>query len=263
MASVEFKRYCGSFRAGSALVNRILEELFPFATYWANARKLRRKSDELIDSGNAGLEAEYQVLGLDKLLTRLKEEHDRAIAIDEKTTKLTLTFSIAIALVSSIGSYFLDALEGSSALSAIVGLTQVAAIFALASGLIAVRALTTLPKYGYGTKFALEETNLVAVTRALMAQEKINVLRHVRNEAAYQCLRNALVCLVFAVILLCVEPWLGKLIPEQRVPRGRWAPSNNTLQVTFDPLRTFAVAKANAASNASERGVSHSISEPS
>lgn len=30
--------------------------------------------------------------------------------------------------------------------------------------------------------------------------------------------------------------------------------SNNTLQVTFDPLPTFAVAKAAIASNAPERG---------
>lgn len=29
---------------------------------------------------------------------------------------------------------------------------------------------------------------------------------------------------------------------------------NNTLQVTFDPLRTFATAKAHIASNAPERG---------
>ncbi|WP_165742028.1 hypothetical protein [Candidatus Thiosymbion oneisti] len=29
---------------------------------------------------------------------------------------------------------------------------------------------------------------------------------------------------------------------------------NNTLQVTFDPLRTFAAAKARIASNAPERG---------
>jgi len=31
-------------------------------------------------------------------------------------------------------------------------------------------------------------------------------------------------------------------------------PINNTLQVTFDPLRTFAVAKAHIASNALGRG---------
>ena len=32
------------------------------------------------------------------------------------------------------------------------------------------------------------------------------------------------------------------------------AQSNNTLEVTFDPTLTFAVAKADAASNAPQRG---------
>lgn len=232
MASVKFKRLGGCFCAGLDLVNQIFEELFPFVAYWVNARKLRRSADRLIDSGDARLEAEYQPLGVDKLRARLGEEHARGAAIDEKTTKLTLTFSIAIALMSSVGSYFLGASEGSVAFSAIVGLTELAAIFALVSGLIAVRALTTLPAYGYGTKFALEETNLEVLTRALIAQEKINALRHIRNEAAYQCLRNSLVCLVVAVALLTVNPWLGKLMSEENAIRGRCSPSNNELQVS-------------------------------
>ncbi len=135
-----------------------------------------------------------------------------------------------------------------------MALTEVAAIFALISGLIAVRALTTLPAYGYGTNFASVSGDPLAVARALLAQEKINSLRHVRNEAAYQCLRNSLICLIFAVALLSIEPWLGKLVPEQRDPRGRWAPSNKSLQVTFDPLPIFAVAKTGIASNAPELG---------
>lgn len=208
MAAVGFKRYSGCFRAGVALVNRVLEELFPFAAYCANARRLRRTADQLVGSGNANRETEYQALGLENLRTRLDEEHARAVSIDEKTAKLTLTFSIAIALMSSVGSYFLDGLKGSSAIAVIVGLTQLAAVFALVSGLIAVRALTTLPTYGYGTKFALEAADLSVVSRALMAQEKINALRHVRNEAAYQCLRNSLICLVMAIVLL----WLGRCL---------------------------------------------------
>ena len=169
---------------------RLLEELFPFVSYWLNSRKLLAKAAQLVEQGDAELEAEYLQLDDEQLSARLTEEHTRGVSIDEKTAKLTLTFSIAIALTSSVGSYFLDSLEGSVALSAIVVLTEVGAIFALISGLVSVRALTTLPTYGYGTSFTAKAADKNLVARSLMAQEKINALRQVRNEAAYQCLRK-------------------------------------------------------------------------
>lgn len=116
----------------------------------------------------------------------------------------------------------------------IVLLTEIGAIFALLSGLIAVRALTTLPTYGYGTSFTAKAADKLVVARALMAQEIINTLRQVRNEAAYQCLRNALCCLVIAVTLLCAEPWLAELVKDERVPKGRWAPSSSALRLVLD-----------------------------
>lgn len=252
MATVKFKRLGGCVRASYLRMTRVLEELIPFVFYWLNSRKLRAQADHLAEHGSSELEAEYLQLDKGQLSARLKKEHTRGVSIDEKTAKLTLTFSIAIALTSSVGSYFVDSLEGSVALSGIVAIANVAAIFALVSGLISVRALTTLPTYGYGTSFVAKATDELVVARSLMAQEKINALRQVRNEAAYQCLRNSLCCLVIAVALLCVEPWLGQIVPEKKVPRGRWAPSNNTLQVTFDPLRPFAAAKVRIASNAPE-----------
>lgn len=231
---------------------RLFEELLPFASYWLNSRKLLAKAAELAEQGDGELEAEYLQLDYEQLSARLTEEHTRGVSIDEKTAKLTLTFSIAIALMSSVGSYFLDSLEGSVVLSAVVVLTEVGAIFALISGLVSVRALTTLPTYGYGTSYTAKATDKLLVARSLMAQEKINALRQVRNEAAYQSLRNALFCLMIAVALLCVEPWLEELVQEKRVPRGRWSPSNNTLQATFEPLSTLAVTRAHIASNAPE-----------
>ena len=39
-----------------------------------------------------------------------------------------------------------------------------------------------------------------------------------------------------------------------RILCGRTSTANNTLEVTFDPSLTFAAAKADAASNAPQRG---------
>lgn len=224
-------------------MNRVFEEALPFVFYCINSRKLRESADYLARHGSSELEAEYLQLDNDQLSDRLKEEHARGVSIDEKTAKLTLTFSMAIALISSVGSYFVDSLEGSVALSGTVSIANVAAIYALMSGLISVRALTTLPTYGYGTTFSAKAVDKLVVARSLMAQEKVNALRHVRNEAAYQCLRNSLCCLVLAVALLCVEPWIDQVVPDKRVPRGRWLPSNNTLQVSIDSLPTFSPLK--------------------
>lgn len=89
-------------------MSRFFEELFPFASYWLGSRKFLAKAARLMEHGNAKLDAEYLELDDCQLSARLTEEHVRGVSIDEKTAKLTLTFSIAIALTSSVSSFFIE-----------------------------------------------------------------------------------------------------------------------------------------------------------
>ena len=75
-------------------------------------------------------------------------------------------------------------------------------IFAIIGAILALGALKTLPLYGYGTEFRLKvlDDDGARVT-ALAAQEKINFVRYMRNETAYECLRNGLIILLLSVIL--------------------------------------------------------------
>ncbi len=133
---------------------------------------------------------------------RLREEHDRAREIDEKTTKFTLSFSIAFSALGALG--VLVAKQGSvtgvnDLLTLVFG---VSIAYAIIGGLIALGALTTLPKYGYGTDYEVAAMKSKRVkARTLAGQEIMNTVRHLRNEAAYQCLRNGLLCLLLGVLL--------------------------------------------------------------
>jgi hypothetical protein len=72
----------------------------------------------------------------------------------------------------------------------------------LLAGITALGALKTLPVYGYGTQHALsqEKGGVTYLSQALYAQENINLVRHLRNETAYQSLRNGFLVLLIALI---------------------------------------------------------------
>jgi len=59
-----------------------------------------------------------------------------------------------------------------------------------------------LAVYGYGTQHALRQKSggVLYLSQALYAQEKMNVVRHLRNEAAYQSLRNGFLVLLVVLI---------------------------------------------------------------
>ena len=79
---------------------RFVEEIFPFALYFVRSYRQRRRS-KLIEILNEGEFADYITISEDRLKERLKEEHQRASTIDEKTSKLTISFSIALTFVGS------------------------------------------------------------------------------------------------------------------------------------------------------------------
>ena len=151
----------------------------------------------------------YEQLDDTSLGERIREEHDRAIQIDEKTTKFTLSFSIAFSVIGAIGVLIARQSSNGNLNHVLAGLLAIATSYTIVGGLIALGSLRTLPKYGYGTEYRLsdghkrpDQNNKKVKVEALAAQEIVNTVRHLRNEAAYQCLRNGLICLVLSIPLI-------------------------------------------------------------
>jgi len=137
-------------------MRRLLEEILPFIFYLINRRKLLADADdsELIKDG--GPLSSYRDLDEDTISTRIKEEHDRAKLIDEKTIKFTLTLTIALTLLSSTSTFISKAVAHGVFQSLSTALSGASAVYMLIAGLISLGALTTLPTYGYGTFFLIK-----------------------------------------------------------------------------------------------------------
>ena len=71
------------------------------------------------------------------------------------------------------------------------------------AGLVALGALRTAPRYGYGTQFLLEQDRPMneILAESLARQEIVNIVRHLRNEAAFQSLRNGLLLFIIVIVM--------------------------------------------------------------
>ena len=187
----------------------LLEEVFPFVQGVLNERRLRHKLDQSSFADNDPRAKRYSSLTSEILVSRILQEHERAAAIDLKTSKLSLPIGAAVSLLSAIAIPLLK----SGGIGFGIHLAQLALLvslfFGIVSVLISARSLTTLPTFGYGTDFELIKEDDEELRRALILQETANSIRQVRNEAAYQCLRNGLLCLGVALILSSI----GLLVP--------------------------------------------------
>jgi hypothetical protein len=76
----------------------------------------------------------------------------------------------------------------------------------LMAGITALGAIKTLTTYGYGTDHLLNQKKIgdSYLAEALYAQERMNIIRHLRNESAYQSLRNGFLMLFIALGLSVV-----------------------------------------------------------
>ena len=179
----------------------ILEEICPYPFYICRGAKLRRRASSVGVLTDPNL-AKYQSLSSDDLRERLGEEHFRARAMDEKTFKLTLSFSIGLSILGLTTSSLVNTVSCALVQTALILILGAGTLNVLAAAFLALGALRTLPTYGYGTAFLLKararaDRERVLLADALLRQETMNQVRHLRNEAAYQGLRNGVV-MVFA-----------------------------------------------------------------
>ena len=185
-------------------LSRVLEELVPFAYYIARKNRLRRRSDSdrIL---NSEVFSEYNMLPTETLRNRLNEERQRAHSMDEKTFKLTLSFSVGLTVlgltttsIARIITVRNDPGDSDRTHNTWLDIRS-------SCGFVALGALRTFPSYGYGTAFLLKlkrtEDKQVVLATALARQETINNIRHLRNETAYQMLRNGLLFLFLGLLL--------------------------------------------------------------
>ncbi len=179
---------------------RAFEEALPLFAFLRSKRKIMR------DVSNKALVAEkstpYAELDEGVLKDRIKEEHERATKIDEKTSKFTLGLSVSLTVLAAASGALAKFVPENPYAGLVSIACGFASIYMLLAGVTALGALKTLAVYGYGTQHALRQKSggLLYLSQALYAQEKMNVVRHLRNEAAYQSLRNGFLVLLVVLI---------------------------------------------------------------
>lgn len=189
-------------------ISRIIEEVFPFGHYLANSHCVKKR---LCDSSEILCRREfvdYRSLPARKIKKRIKEEHQRASDMDAKTFKLTLSFSVGLTVLGSMAAFLIKIIESSTIQSTLAILIGLGVFYVLAAGLLAVGALRTRQSHGYGTRPLLwKKDKKKKLAEALAREETMNITRHLRNEAAYQSLRNGL-WLLFIGLLVFVATFV-------------------------------------------------------
>ena len=193
---------------------RCIEEIIPILPYVRRkACKYRlAESEHILEEQQY---ARYATLSANSLLERLREERQRAYAMDEKTFKLTLSLSVGLAILGSTSAILVKQVSLSEARFVLVVLIILGLFYVFLSGSIALGALKTLPSYGYGTQLLLldAEERQPQLAKCLAQAEAINIVRHLRNETAYQSLRNGLILLFLAAVVFVVFLGLETLAP--------------------------------------------------
>jgi hypothetical protein len=191
-----------------SFILRVLEEIVPFFFYWMRAARKRKSifSADFSDKNEIKLSG-FSLLSVSQLESRLEEEHERAKAIDEKTIKFSMTISIALTIVGSASSVILKTIEIPS-LQAIALLSiGLSVIFTISGGMLSLGALKTLETFGYGTEHLIQkEKDNKSISIALLKQEELNIVRVLRNEATFQCLRNGFLLLLLAFSIYASTP---------------------------------------------------------
>ena len=182
-------------------ISRIAEEIFPFGHYVLRSR--RKKQQCVKKNPLQELQCtDYATVPVDGLKQRLSDEHQRASSMDEKTFRLTLSLSVGLTVLGSTAAFLTNMISSGTIQTISTIAIGCGVLYVLAAGFVALGALRTLPTYGYGTKFLLQcQNDQRALAEALACQEAMNIIRQLRNETAYQALRNGL-CLVYAGIMI-------------------------------------------------------------
>ena len=147
--------------------------------------------------------SQFTEIVLEDLQMQLNRENERASAINEKTYKMGLSLSIALAITG----YALTALPDQISYSVAKTCISVPIIFSvfyfMAAGVTALGSIKTERIYGFTAQILLlgEDEQQQCFAKCLAQSEVMNNIRHLRNEAVYQCLHRGYYLLVVAIAL--------------------------------------------------------------
>jgi len=77
-------------------------------------------------------------------------------------------------------------------------------LYMLVGGVVSLGAFKLMPTHGYGTLYEYRKANNGSseIVKALIGQENINLIKQVRNQVAYLCIRNGFIMLLVSLLLL-------------------------------------------------------------
>jgi len=181
------------------MISSIIELLFPFYVLW----KFKRNKKLSIDKVSFEKHSYYFELNNEIIATRLKEEHDRAQKIDEKTSKFIFGLSICFTAFGVSATIIAKLLPTHVLKPLIIFFLSFSSSYMLIGGIVSLGAFQLMAKFGYGTVFEYQKykNEKFSMVHALIGQENTNLIRQVRNEVAYLCIRNGFVLLLISFIL--------------------------------------------------------------
>ncbi|KZM45004.1 hypothetical protein OA92_03870 [Marinomonas sp. SBI22] len=195
-------------------LKQLLSTLFPFIyLYGLEKRKLAEANDCLAEANSFFYDLDRSVVE-----SRLKEEHLRSKLIDDKTSKFNLGLSLCLTIIGVAATTVAKLLPDHELKPLIIAFLSIASLFMLIGGLVSLSAFKLMPTYGYGSRFEyLKSRNeRVETTKALIGQENVNLIKQVRNEVAYQCLRNGFVSLFIALIVISYTSVLNAYVTSPK-----------------------------------------------
>ena len=183
-------------------VSVFFEEIFPFLFFYFSKRKLTKEVTNGSFASENSTYKRYYKLPKEDLKSRIMQEHDRSKSMDDKTFKMTLAISFGLTILGSTASLLVKGMPNPELKVTVAIFAGLSIFYSMTAGFTAIGALKTLPTYGYGTDFLLNaKDDISTLVKALAAQEKMNIIRHLRNESAYQSLRNSMALLFLALMI--------------------------------------------------------------
>jgi hypothetical protein len=183
-----------------------IEEIFPFLFFYFRKRKQTKEVNNETFACENGPYKDYYQLTEEDLKSRIAQEHERSKSMDDKTFKMTLAISFGLTILGLTASLLIKGMPDPTFSIIVVIFSSLSIFYSMAAGFTAIGALKTLPTYGYGTDFIIKgEEDKSVLVHALSSQEKMNIIRHLRNESAYQSLRNSMLSLFLALVLFTVS----------------------------------------------------------
>lgn len=178
----------------------ITQEVLPFLHLKGiYDRKLQDTDKVLNDKYSYYFKLEEEVIS-----NRLKEEHQRSQKIDDKTSKFTLGLSICLTVLGVSATVVAKLLPAHELKYLVVVFLSICSLYMLLGGIISLGAFKLMPTYGYGTlyEYRKSKNGTSEIVKALIGQENINLVKQVRNQVAYLCIRNGFVMLLTSLLTL-------------------------------------------------------------